>query len=348
MPHIPFAALRPLALVAAAVVLGAPSSRAAAQSLDLTVNDAGLSIGDSRRVVGVRLNFRDRRMEEVIGLNATIWAPYDDAVGDAVRGIALELPVAGARTITGLAAGLVGVGAEGRMSGIGVASIGVGAGGDLAGVMLGGGGVGSGGEITGIALGGLGAGAGGSVRGILAGGLGAGVGGGVTGFTMAGLGVGVGGHARGILVGGLGAGVGGSTRGLAAGGLGPGIGGDATGLTLAGVGGTARGLTVAGLGVGASRPRGLTIAPAIGSGDASGRTLTGGYLRVGSSERLDGRLGGLGTGLVTDVRGTQRGLTTGIVNIAHQLDGVQIGVVNIARSNRPGLRVLPLFNGPFR
>jgi hypothetical protein len=83
-----------------------------AQSLDLTAHDVGVSIGDSRRTVGLRLNFRDRRMEEVIGANLTVWYPYDDAVGGVVRGLALGVPLTGARRIDGIGAGLLGVGVE--------------------------------------------------------------------------------------------------------------------------------------------------------------------------------------------------------------------------------------------
>ncbi|HVD61214.1 MAG TPA: hypothetical protein VNC11_10125, partial [Gemmatimonadaceae bacterium] len=60
----------------------------AAQSLDLTVHDVGLSIGDSRRVTGLRLNYRDRRMERVDGVNITLWSPYRDNHG-VVNGLAL-------------------------------------------------------------------------------------------------------------------------------------------------------------------------------------------------------------------------------------------------------------------
>jgi putative ABC transport system permease protein len=43
------------------------------------------------------------------------------------------------------------------------------------------------------------------------------------------------------------------------------------------------------------------------------------------------------------VRGTQRGLAIGIVNIAQELHGVQVGLINTART-KPSLRVLPLVN----
>ena len=44
-----------------------------------------------------------------------------------------------------------------------------------------------------------------------------------------------------------------------------------------------------------------------------------------------------------NVRGTQRGLTIGILNIADELHGLQVGVINIAR-NKKSFSVLPLLN----
>jgi hypothetical protein len=67
--------LRLRATLAALCTFSAVPKITAAQSLDLTVNDVGLSLGDSRRVTGIRINFRDRRMEEVNGVNITVWSP---------------------------------------------------------------------------------------------------------------------------------------------------------------------------------------------------------------------------------------------------------------------------------
>jgi len=49
------------------------------QGIDLTVDHVGLAIGDVPRVIGLRLNYRDRRLERVDGVNVTIWSPYDGA-----------------------------------------------------------------------------------------------------------------------------------------------------------------------------------------------------------------------------------------------------------------------------
>ena len=46
----------------------------------------------------------------------------------------------------------------------------------------------------------------------------------------------------------------------------------------------------------------------------------------------------------TSVKSAANRLTIGVINYAAQLDGVQIGVINVASSNRPGWRVLPVAN----
>jgi hypothetical protein len=109
-------------VLAAPVMLAAPTSLAA-QALDLTVNDVGLAIGSVRRVKGLRLNFRDRDLDYVIGANVTIWTPYEPASGRVV-GLALGLPMTGAARISGIAAGVFGAGAR----------EGVGGGGNLRGI----------------------------------------------------------------------------------------------------------------------------------------------------------------------------------------------------------------------
>src|SRR5215213_8891457 len=96
---------------AAALLLSVPTGPAVAQGLDLTVNHVGVAIGDVPRVTGLRINYRDRNLEWVNGVNVTIWQPYEPASGT-VRGLALGLPVTGARRIDGVATGLFGVGAD--------------------------------------------------------------------------------------------------------------------------------------------------------------------------------------------------------------------------------------------
>ena len=320
--------LRPLSVAcAAALGLAAPLG---AQSLDLTVNNTGLSIGDSRFVRGIRLNFRDRNLERVDGINATIWTPYDPADG-VVNGLALGVPVTGAYDINGAGIGIFGVGAMHDFTGIGVGAFGVGAGHDVKGIVVGGFGVGSGGNVTGITIGGFGAGAGGDVKGITIGGFGAGAGGDITGFQAGIFGVGAGGRVRGISVGGFGAGAGGDVTGLTIGGVGAGAGGDITGITIggigAGAGGTLRGLAAALVGVGAPRIRGIVVSGAAGGMDVEGGVLAPFYFKVMD----DGRVRGVTVSSFNHVKGDQFGVSIGLINYAWELHGWQVGLINYAR-----------------
>src|SRR6185437_3738773 len=184
--------------------LGAPLTLGA-QVIDLTVHDAGIAIGDKARMTGLRINFRDRELRRVNGVNVTIWSPYSPAEG-VVNGLALGVPVTGARDINGVGAGAFGVGVDHRLRGIAIGGIGVGTGGDVTGISIAGIGVGSGGRTTGLAIGGIGVGGGGSFRGIGIGGIGVGAGGDATGLMLGGVGVGAGGRLHGVGLGGVGVG----------------------------------------------------------------------------------------------------------------------------------------------
>jgi hypothetical protein len=142
--------------------------------------------------------------------------------------------------------------------------------------------------------------------------------------------------------------MGGSMTGISIGGLGVGSGGDITGLVIgglgAGFGGTLKGIGIGGLGIGGSRIRGIAIAGAgIGGQDIKGGILTPGIFRV---ER-GGRFQGVAVAGYSQNKGRQDGWTIGVVNYARDLRGVQIGLINIAKSNPKGTRVLPLFNANF-
>ena len=368
---------RPITIaVAGASLLGAlPLFAQGTRSVDLTVNNVGISIGDSRRVTGLRLNYRDRDLREVVGINATIWMPHEGSRGD-VRGLALGLPATGARRIEGIAAGIIGIGVHDTMRGLAIGGIGMGVGEDMRGIALGGIGMGVGQDLRGIAaggiglgigqdlrglgVGGIGMGIGGELRGIAIAGLGAGVGGDMEGLAVAGLGVGTGGNAKGVLIAGLGAGVGQDMKGLSIAGVGVGAGGDVRGVTLTGIGlgaggnvtgvqvagigigagGTLKWVSVAGLGIGAPRIKGVAIASAVGGEDVSGLVIAPIYFRIANS----GQMNGVNVSAFNNVRGTQQGLAIGIFNYARSLDGVQIGLLNYAGNKRRGTRLLPIAN----
>ena len=330
-------------LAAAAAALVVPAS-VRAQGIDLTVNDVGLAIGNKPRVTGIRLNYRDRNLQAVRGVNATIWMPYEPMSGT-VDGVALGLPLTGARRITGLAAGVFGVGAADEIVGLGVGGLGLGSGSGLRGIMLGGLGIGTGGRIAGLAASAVGVGAGGSMRGLMIGGIGVGGGGDVRGIALGGIGVGGGGNLRGLSVGGIGVGVGGSMQGISIGGIGVGAGGDVTGLNIAGIGvgagGTLKWISIATVGVGAPRIEGFVLSAAAGAVTAKAAVIAPLYFRI-----EEGTLVGGSISSINYIKGAQRGLTIGLFNYARQLHGVQLGVINVVDGPR-GRRVLPIVNAQF-
>ncbi len=328
-------------LVPIAVLVAATS--ASAQVLDLTINNTGLAIGDKPRMNGIRINYRDRRLEEVNGVNITIWNPYQPASG-VVNGLALGVPVTGAKDINGIATGILGAGADHSIRGIGIAPLGLGSGGEMHGIMLGGIGVGAGSALTGLAVGGIGVGSGGAVQGIQIGGVGVGSGGSLTGLSIGGIGVGSAGAVKGIAIGGIGVGGGGRFTGIGIGGVGVGAGGDATGLMIGGVGvgsgGTLKGLAIGGVGVGAPNVQGVLLSPIAAGGEhVHAIVIAGAYFKVDRDGRFDG--GALSS--VNHIKGAQHGLTIGLFNYARELHGAQIGLINIS-DNEGHRRVLPVFS----
>ncbi len=390
---LPWLNLTVVALTAA--VLGITAAPARAQSLDLGVRNTGLSIGNSERWNGVRVNWSDRRVEEINGINLTLWRARNNHDAS-VTGISLGLagPEAGRltgiqigggyvvadRELHGISLALVGVGSGDSGSGIMIAGLGAGAGDNMTGIAIGGLGAGAGDNMTGFSFGGLGAGAGDNMRGIAIGGLGAGAGdrmsgiafGGLgagagdnmtgiavallgagagdnmTGLSVAGLGAGAGTHLTGIAIGGLAAGAGDDVRGATLALLAAGGGGDVTGLTFgglaAGCGDRLTGLAVSGLAAGAPEIRGAAIAGlAVGGKDIRGAAIAPAWVKVESN----GRLAGFTASAFNQIRGRQTGLALGIVNYAHSLNGVQIGLINRVNSNPKYFRTLPFINMHF-
>jgi hypothetical protein len=333
----------PAALLGALVIAMAPrlGAQDAAPSAAHSTR-APISIGNYPRVDGLRLNFRDRALERVRGINATIWQPYEPATG-VVTGLALGLPMTGAGELQGIGLGVLGVSADRLLRGISIGGIGVGSGGGVHGLAIGGIGVGSGGDLDGIMIGGIGAGGGGNARGLMIGGIGAGLGGSMTGIAIGGIGVASGGDLTGIAIGGIGAGTGGKLRGIAIGGIGTGSGGGITGLAISGIGagsgGTIHGVAIAGVGVGAPRLEGLFVASAVGALDARAIVIAPVLFRI----EPEGSFVGGSLSAVNYVRGSQRGLSIGVVNYARSLSGVQVGVINII-ANQKSHPFLPIVN----
>ena len=177
---------------------------AGAQSLDLTVRDTGISIGDSEEVNGLRINFRDRAMQRVRGINATVWTPRERP-GGKVNGVALGLPLTGSGGLSGIGLGLLGISVDSSLTGMVLAGLGAGAGQDIKGIVFTGLGAGAGRDITGIAISGVGVGAGQHMTGVSLSGVAAGAGGTLRGIHAAGIGIGAT-NVRGIILSGFAAG----------------------------------------------------------------------------------------------------------------------------------------------
>lgn len=328
--------------------------------LRLGMGGAGLAIGDVPRWTGVRINWRDERLQRVDGINVNFWRPRGDATGT-VNGLALSPVAPIVSRIHGVGAGLIGVVAGERATGLIVGGLGVVSDGPVGGITVGGLGVVAGGDANGITIGGLGVVSDGRVRGVAVAGLGSVAQWGVSGVQVAGLGAvatgtvtGVqaailgsiaGSDLTGVSLGGLGTISNGSARGVMIGGFGTIIGLDMTGVALGGFGVVAGGrITGAGATLGYLRAhegiRGIGLGGyRVRSETAHG--ITGAVFRVELEE-----LTGFSAAAWNDL-GVQRGLVIGIYNRARELHGVQIGLLNYAGNNRGIARLLPLVNAHF-
>lgn len=304
-----------------------------AQSLDFPSSEYGISIGNSKKFTGLRINWRDSGVEEIKGVNLTLWTPGKHVNRQAkITGISLGLQPSGGY-LTGLNLGLLGVGAANSLKGINIGFIGMGSAGAVSGLNIGGICAGAGGDLKGFNIGGIGFGAGGNLTGFNIVGIGGGAGGSLKGFNIAGIGVGAGGNLTGLNIAGVGAGTGGDLKYINIAGIGFGSGGSISGLNIAGIGMGAgsqiKGFSIAGLGAGASEFKGVTIA--------------GGTIRV----KDGGILTGFAASAFNQIKGTQKGVSLGIVNYAYKLEGLQIGLINIVRDNPDFKRILPLVNWNF-
>ncbi|MGH7700801.1 MAG: LA_2272 family surface repeat-containing protein [Gemmatimonadales bacterium] len=83
------------------------------RALNLTIQGFGLSIGNSARVNGLRINFQDHRLERVNGVNLTFWTDltgFSFGAYNRVQGTQVGLAIGiynSARTLKGLQIGLL-------------------------------------------------------------------------------------------------------------------------------------------------------------------------------------------------------------------------------------------------
>ena len=411
--------------------------RSGSKSFDLMADGVGISFGNSKRVRGLRFNVRDEGVEEVFGLNFTLWKPGEnsDAVmkglllgiygpsADELNFISIGLASVEAHSlISGIAIGGGAVVCEGALNGISVAGL-ANVAGSMNGITLGGLANVTEGSVNGITLGGLANVAEGRVSGITIGGLANVAEEGISGISIGGLanvtegimkGISVGGLATvsevymtGISVAGLavvsesgmtGVSIGGLAvvtdrgplSGINFGGIFVGSKGPTSGLTLslggiyadelAGlnvgvigmlefpsisientIGGDSYGFSdayknISYTGISAKSARWITvhgidieIEEDLTGFAASGIRIDAGRIRGLASSLIviSGEMHGLGIGAVNYSSDLQVGLSIGIVNYTEHLNGVQLGLVNIARNKSKPFQILPILNVHF-
>ncbi|KPL03580.1 MAG: hypothetical protein AMJ73_06155, partial [candidate division Zixibacteria bacterium SM1_73] len=123
-----------------------------ASSLDITYRGYGISIGNSKRINGMRLNLVDSGVERINGLNLTFWKPKDNPYA-VMNGFTFGLVAPAAKELNGLALGGVAVVGE-KINGVAFGTIGL-ASDTVRGIAIGGIGMACG-SIDGIAFGSVG------------------------------------------------------------------------------------------------------------------------------------------------------------------------------------------------
>jgi hypothetical protein len=105
-----------------------------------------------------------------------------------------------------------------------------------------------------------------------------------------------------------------------------------------------KGINIAGLAVGSPEIWGINAALVVGGEEVTGFSLAPAYFRITGE---NGMMKGVSISAFNHIKGMQEGLTIGIFNYAFDINGIQIGLLNYVRSNRDGLKLLPVFNKKF-
>jgi len=362
--------IAPLLLFLLIIVL--PTNAVA--SLDLMVRDVGLSLGNSPRVTGIRINAVDSDVRRINGLNLTLWNPRPS-------------PQA---VFNGIALGLIGPKGK-HIQGIAVGGIGATATNDIRGLVIGGFGAGTR-HLNGVAMGGILTDIKGDSRGLAASAIVCKARSRLDGVAFAG-GFVNSGSIRGMALGGLSV-FGKKLDGMALSGAIVGIDGDVRGLCIGGIavgGNNYSGIALSGGGVYTSENfQGLAVGglTAFAKNDLYGIALSPGI--AGAGKKMDGiAIGGLGVGSGGTVRGLaigglvsmapevtgisfgalngviiksinledfleirtvnkrHTGISLGLINYSGELHGVQIGLFNFAANNPIWARLLPIINVHF-
>lgn len=144
------------------------------KALNIPTKKYGISIGNSFEFTGVRINFADKNVKKINGINVTFWFNKFENENAIVNAISIGvLPIAGKMQPINI--GLLGVGtAKNNLNGLSIGGFGIGSGGIINGLSLSGLVTMADGEnsaISGIALSGIGIGAHKAINGLAVGGL---------------------------------------------------------------------------------------------------------------------------------------------------------------------------------
>jgi len=94
-----------------------PQSQLKAQSLDFPTRQYGLSFGNSAYFTGLRINWSDRGVDKISGLNVSLWRAKDNEDAT-MNGINLGLFMPEGGNLTGINIGGVGVAAHEDLTGL--------------------------------------------------------------------------------------------------------------------------------------------------------------------------------------------------------------------------------------
>jgi len=191
-----------IVLSAIAILPAAAGAGSNGAALNLGVSGCGVSIGNSLRWTGVRINYADRNVVAINGVNVTLWKSESNKTA-VYNGLSVGIaPVGG--SFHGANVGAFGVVASTRMIGLNVGGLGVVTDGSAIGLNVAGLGLVADGTMTGVNVSTLGTVADGGMYGLNVAGLGVVTDGDMMGVNVAGLGTVADGNMTGVNVAGLG------------------------------------------------------------------------------------------------------------------------------------------------
>jgi hypothetical protein len=326
-------------------------------SLDLGVAETGISFGNSERWNGLRCNWRDHGVDEVLGLNLTLWSPRGDGI-DSFTGIAIGAApaarsstglrvgfatVAG-RDVTGIDVSLLAAVSQGSATAIRVAGLAAVSEADTTGIEVAGLATVSEGRAAGVHFGGLATVAEGGFTGIQGAGLATVAEHDITGITASGIASVSQGDITGLTVGGFAVVAEGSVTGIHAAGLATVSQGSITGIGVSGLAtvseGSVAGLHAAGLGlVAESGVQGIGVA-GVALGDPSGSFFDFSPRRATAEGRTASRNRGiLVAGLKADAASVEGITVAGLLNRSRDFDGIGVSLHNSVSGMLRGLQV---------